>query len=156
MERKELEKKVQVLEKKVQELEDIENIKKLHREYLFHISNLEIDNALDCFADSIVVDVADYGIQKGKESVSQFFKETIYRNVSNSKDAHFTCQAVISVNGNKAQGHWMFYRLLKEASRSPQNWVQGRYDCEYIKENGKWKFSMLKMKRPWPEFFKEK
>lgn len=149
-----LEKKVESLEKKVRELEDLEQIKMMHREYLFYISNLEFDKALGCFADDIVADVADYGIRQGKENVARFFKETIYRNVAISKDAHFTGQAVIRVDGNSASGHWMFYRLL--AKPVAQAWVQGRYDCEYIKENGTWKFSLLKMKRPWPEFFRDK
>jgi hypothetical protein len=148
-----LEKKVAALERKVGELEDIENIKILHRDYLFYISNLEFEKALNCFADSIETDVANYGIVKGKEAVTQFFNNTIYKNVASSKDAHFTGQAVISVDGNRAQGHWMFYRLL--AKPTNQGWVQGRYDCEYVKENGTWKFSVLKMKRPWPEFFKD-
>jgi ketosteroid isomerase-like protein len=149
-----LEKKVETLEKKIQELQAIEEIKEMHREYLFNISNLEFEKALDCFADEIVADVADYGIRRGKITVAKFFKEVIYKNVMVSKDAHFTCQAVISVKGDKAQGHWMFYRLLANPSTSP-GWVQGRYDCEYLKVNGEWKFSLLKMKRPWPEFFKD-
>jgi hypothetical protein len=147
-----IEMKIAALEKKVNELQDIENIKVLHRDYLFFISNLEFEKALNCFADCIVADVADYGIVKGKKAVTQFFNNTIYKNVASSKDAHFTGQAVISVDGNTAKGHWMFYRLL--ANPVPPGWVQGRYDCEYIKENNEWKFSVLKMKRPWPEFFK--
>jgi hypothetical protein len=63
------------LEKRVKYLEDIEKIKELHREYLFYISNLEFDKALDCFAENIVADVADYGIRRGKEEVAKFFKE---------------------------------------------------------------------------------
>ncbi len=147
----ELEKQFRELQAKVRELEDIENIKKLHREYLFYISNLEFDEALDCFSPDIVVDVANYGIKQGKEDVTKFFKEVIYQNVLQSKDAHFTGQAVISVEGAKAKGHWMFYRLLQRPSTP--GWVQGRYDCEYVKLDGQWKFSYLKMKRPWPEFF---
>lgn len=150
-----LEKKVKTLEKRVRELEDIENIKQMHREYLFYISNLEFDKALDCFADTIVVDIANYGVRQGKETVTKFFKEVIYQNVLVSKDAHFTVQAVVSVNGKKAKGHWMFYRLMPETSPSPQRWVQGRYDCEYVKEKGRWKFSLVKLTRPWPAFFKK-
>ena len=31
-------------------------------------------------------------------------------------------------------------------------WRQEECIKEYAKENGKWKFSVLKMRRPWPEF----
>ncbi len=141
------------LEKKVLQLEDAEAIKSLHREYLFLISNLEFDEALDCFADDITVKIADNPVYQGKDLVVKFFKEVIYYNVFESKDAHFTCQPVIFIEGDKAKGHWMFYRLIPETSPILQRWVQGRYDCEYIKENGKWRFSLVKLTRPWPEFF---
>ena len=39
------------LEKRLRVLEDAEEIKTLHREYLFNIQNLEMDKALDCFAE---------------------------------------------------------------------------------------------------------
>ena len=141
------------LEKRVRALEDTEEIKTMHREYLFYIQNLEIDKALDCFAENIVTDVANYGIIKGKKEVSKFFHEVIRNNVFTSKDGHFTGQPVVSVEGDKAKGHWMFYRCLEKPTAKGKGWIQGRYDCEYIKENGKWKFSLLKMKRPWPAFF---
>lgn len=142
------------LERRIRVLEDIEEIKSLHREYLFYISNLEMDKALDCFTDTITVDIANYGVKKGKEETSKFFWDVIYKNVSQSKDAHFTGQAVIHVDGERAKGHWMFYRLVP--APSPVRWVQGRYDCEYVKENGRWKFSLLKLTRPWPSFLGEK
>ncbi len=139
------------LEKRVRALEDAEEIKTLHREYLFYISNLEIDKALDCFTEDIITDIAAYGIRRGKKEVGKFFHEVIRENVLQSRDGHFTGQPVISVEGDKAKGHWMFYRFVPEPS--PKRWVQGRYDCEYKKENGRWKFSALKLTRPWPAFF---
>ncbi|MFC1820189.1 nuclear transport factor 2 family protein [Thermodesulfobacteriota bacterium] len=108
------------LEKRVRELEDREAIKDMHREYLFYISNLEMDNALDCFSENITVDVAHYGIHKGKAKVTQFFKEVIHKNVSGSPQGHFTGQSVISVDGDRAKGHWMFYRFVPQPS--PVRW----------------------------------
>jgi hypothetical protein len=140
------------LEKRIKALEDLEEIKTLHREYLFCISNLEIDKALECFSDNITADIAQYGLRKGKKEVGEFFREVIRENVFQSKDGHFTGQPVISVEGDGAKGHWMFYRFVPEPA--PRRWVQGRYDCEYIKENGRWKFSLVKLTRPWPAFIK--
>ncbi len=137
------------LEKRVRALEDIEAIKNLHREYLFWISAVEIEKALDCFTSDIEVEVANYGIRKGRDEVGTFFRDTIGPNVLHSKDGHFTGQPVITLSGEKASGHWMFYRFVNDPSR---RWIQGRYDCEYRKEDGNWKFSVLKMRRPWPEF----
>ena len=92
--------------------------------------------------------------KSGKEAVTRFFKEVIHKNVSGSKEGHFTGQPVISVDGDRAKGHWMFYRFVP--GPSPTRWVQGRYDCEYVKVNGKWKFRFLKLTRPWPAFFRER
>jgi hypothetical protein len=141
------------LEKRVRELEDRDAIKEIHREYLFYISNLKMDQALACFSDDIIVEVAHYGIRKGKEEVTQFFKEVIHKNVAGSKEGHFTGQPVISVDGDRAKGHWMFYRFVP--GPSPTRWIQGRYDCEYVRVDGEWKFSLLKLTRPWPAFFGE-
>jgi hypothetical protein len=138
------------LEKRLVALEDKEAIKELHREYLFYISNLEFDKAVACFWDDIEVEVANYGVKKGKTEVVPFFMERIYRNVAESRDGHFTGQPVIELEGNKASGHWMFYRFL--ADESAGSWVQGRYDCRYEKRDGQWRFSVLKMVRPWPAF----
>jgi len=138
------------LEKKVRILEDKESIKELHREYLFHISNLDIDKALDCFIEEVEVEVANYGRLKGKKLVGPFFREIIYQNVLQSRDGHLTGQPVIKVEGDRAKGHWMFYRFL--AKPKGAGWIQGRYDCEYVREKGEWKFSVMKMARPWPEF----
>jgi hypothetical protein len=139
------------LEKRVKTLEDLEQIKTLHREYLMYIQNLEMDKALDCFSENIVTDIAQYGIKKGKKEVGKFFHDVIRENVFVSRDGHFTVQPVITLDGDKAKAHWMFYRLVPQGER---RFVQGRYDCEYIRENGKWKFSLVKLIRPWPAFFK--
>jgi hypothetical protein len=136
-------------------LEDIEAIKSLHREYLFYISNLEFDLALGCFAEMISVEIGNSGVHRGKQAVTRLFKDVIHEQVFRSKDAHFTGQPVISLEGEKAKGHWMFYRFLNKPSPQGLGWFQARYDCEYVKENGQWKFSVLKLSAPWPEFFKQ-
>lgn len=141
---------IEELEKRVEMLEDVDAIKSLHREYLFFISNLEIDKALECFAEDIEVDIANYGLIKGKSDVGKFFQGTIRKNVFDSKDGHFTGQPVITVEGKKATGHWMFYRFVQSPT---VRWIQGKYDCNYVKEDGRWKFSLVKLTRPWPGFF---
>jgi ketosteroid isomerase-like protein len=148
-----LEQRLEALEERVRELEAIEAIKVLHRDYLFYISELDFDRALECFTEDIVTEVATYGACRGIDAVRKFFLETIYNNVKSSKDAHFTGQAVIHVNGDIADGHWMFYRLLGRPATP--GWVQGRYDCSYRKTSSGWKFSVLKMVRPWPAWFAE-
>jgi hypothetical protein len=76
---------------------------------------------------------------------------------STTKGRSHVIQPVLTVNGDKAEGHWVMYRLnyyFKGPSGQIVNLfgpgIQRRYDCEYKKENGKWKFSKLKFTDPWP------
>ena len=94
---------IEELERRVKTLEDMEEIKELHREYLFWISDLEIEKALDCFASDIEVEVANYGIRKGKERGCQIFPGNNIPNVLQSKDGHFTGQPVVTVEGGKGK-----------------------------------------------------
>ena len=142
---------IEALVKKVQKIEDEASIKSMHRDYLFLISDLDIEKALNCFSQEIVVEISGLGRHVGKEAVSGFFRDVIQNNVSSSKQGHFTGQGVVNVDGDRAEGHWMFYRFLPQPL--PERWVQGRYDCEYVKENDLWKFSRLQLTRPWPEWF---
>jgi hypothetical protein len=43
-----------------------------------------------------------------------------------------------------AKGTWLIYMLF---SKPTIQWVQGKNECEYRKENGKWKLSKLKFTR---------
>jgi hypothetical protein len=58
---------------------------------------------------------------------------------------------VITVDGDHAKGHWMLYIFIADpATGVVSRFLQGRYDCEYTRENGKWKFSKLVWTNPWP------
>jgi ketosteroid isomerase-like protein len=153
----ELEKKVKELEERLQAMEDAEAIRKLHTDYIYCLSNWEFEKMGDCFAEN-AVEEGIFPDQKhvGKAEIKQMFKEMAAN--PPQKGGHMLIQPVISVEGAKAEGHWIMYRLnyyFKGPSGQVVNLfgpsVQRRYDCEYVKENGKWKFSRLKFTSPWPE-----
>ena len=153
----EMEKKVQALEKRLQAMEDAEEIRKLHTEYIYALSNWEFDKMAECFAENSVEE-GIYPDQKheGKAAIRKMFREMAQD--PPQKGGHMLIQPIISVTGDKAEGRWIMYRLnyyFKGPSGQVINIfgpsVQRRYDCEYIRENGKWKFSRLKFTVPWPE-----
>jgi len=131
------------LEKRIRAIEDLEEIKKLHRNYISCLDNLEFEKALDFFTEDAEVEVRSSGVMKGKENFSKIYLETLARR-KERHDGHLVGQPVINVDGDTARGHWIVYILFSEPAI---DWVQGRNDCEYVKINGEWKFSKLKFTR---------
>jgi hypothetical protein len=146
------------LRQRVEALEDIEEIKKLHRDYIFWLSNHQWDDMIECFTEDAVAWIGKHGEQRGKSAIRASFDSDISQTAAYQKGGQMLMQPVIHVDGKDANGYWNWYRLNTHF-RSPSGQVvqlfganmQARYDCEYKKENGRWKFSKLKLTRPWPE-----
>jgi hypothetical protein len=139
---------------RLQTLEDIETIKSLHNQYIYFLLNNQWEDMADCFAEDAYVNIWRHGGHKGKEAIYKLFTERIAKvnPVSDRpRDAHFTVMPVITVDGDKAKGHWMLY-IFVNAPKTPafSHYRQGRYDCEYVRLNGEWKFSKLVWTNPWP------
>ena len=152
------EQQLESLRQRIESLEDLEEIKKLHRDYIFWLSNHQWDQMIECFAEDAIAWIGKHGEQKGKNAIKASFDSDISQIAAYQKGGQMLMQPVIHVNGQKAEGYWSWYRLNTQfTSPSGQKVqlfganMQARYDCEYTKENGKWKFSKLKLTRPWPE-----
>jgi ketosteroid isomerase-like protein len=152
------EEQLEKLRHRIEALEDLEEIKKLHRDYIFWLSNHQWDQMIECFAEDAVAWIGKHGEQKGKNAIKASFDSDISQTAAYQKGGQMLMQPVIHVNGQKAEGYWNWYRLNTHFTSSSGQKVQlfganmqARYDCEYKKENGKWKFSKLKLTRPWPE-----
>jgi len=139
------------LEKRVRVLEDLEAIRDLHHEYVFRLNNRQWDDIIDCFVEDATANIGAHGLRKGKAEITQLFKERISRmNVGKVRDAHFVATPVISVDGDKAKGHWLMYIMVADPTTGTIRCTQGRHDCEYVKVDGRWKFQSVKYTRPWP------
>ena len=140
------------MEKRLRILEDIEAIKSLQNEYIFHLLNGQWGKMADFFAENAYVNIWRHGKCQGRKQINQLFTENISKvNAGKGRDAHFTVMPVITVDGDHAKGHWMLYIFIADPKTGVvSRFLQGRYDCEYIRENGKWKFSKLVWTNPWP------
>lgn len=141
----ELEKRVKELEKlgkRVKEIEDLEKIEELQRTYMSYWDNMEFAKIPDLFSENGTAEVRNKGIRRGKKEVAEFYTGSSHS--GRKRDGHFCGQQIVHVNGNEAHGHWIVYIFFVGP---PVQWVQGRNDCKYIKENGKWKISELKFNR---------
>ena len=141
------------LQKRACVLQDIEEIKKMHREYVLGVNNRRFGEIVDYFAENATVEIRKYGVWKGKKEIEKLFKEEIAGR-QHSKGRYMLIQPVITVEGKTAKGHWIMDLLSHESfltGESITTYETGRYDCEYIKEGGRWRFSYLKLTSPWPE-----
>jgi hypothetical protein len=131
------------LEKRVKAIEDLEAIKQMHQEYMSCLDNIQFSKALDFFTDDAEVEVRNSGVMKGRNNYSKIYLGTLAMR-KERHDGHLVAQPVITVDGNTARGHWIVYMFF---SLPTIEWIQGRHDCEYVKEKGTWKFSKLKFAR---------
>lgn len=129
---------------KVQELSDIEEIKKLHREYIASIDKLETDRVPDMFADDASAEIQDSGVIRGKKAIRELYTQGYLSQRKGRTDGHLCGEPIITVNGDKARGHWTVYIFFSDPS---VQWTRGENHCEYVKIDGQWKFSKLKFVR---------
>lgn len=144
------------LEKRVGVLRDVEEIKKMHRNYIFCLNNCLWDKMADYFAENAVAHLAPDEPRKGKEEIAILLRDVIGKRALNirPKGGQILIQPIIDIGGETAKGHWLMSRFIydPDAQGKPvPHLSRGRYDCEYVKVNGKWKFSYLRWRRPWPE-----
>jgi hypothetical protein len=173
MKLEELEKKVKLLEDKIQalesenkvlaevknriqSLEDAEQIKELQNNYIYWLSNREWEKIVDCFAENGKVQIEKAPRRVGREQIAEMFKHLTTDYQWFQEGGRILAQPVISVNGNKANGYWTMAQFRFNFTTSSETvslfgpGLQGRYDVKYVKENGKWKFADMKYVRPWP------
>ncbi len=137
------------LARRLQTLEDIEQIKNLQHQYIFYLLNNQWKEMAECFTEDAYANIWRHGAHKGKSEIYRLFTEKIARvnPADRPRDAHFTIMPIITVDGDKAKGQWMLYIFN---GGTAGRYAQGRYDCEYAKVDGKWKFSKLVWTNPWP------
>ena len=136
---------IEDLEKRIQALEDAEEIKKLHQKYIDLMDNLEYEEVLDLFTEDASVEVRNHGVKKGKKELREIYIDVLAKKRGSERfDAHMAVEPDITVSGNTAEGTWLIYMLF---SKPEIQWVQGKNECEYKKENGEWKISKLKFTR---------
>ena len=142
---KEVSMSLEDLEKRVQAIEDLEEIKKLHQNYIDLMDNLQYEEVLDLFTEDAAVEIRNWGVKRGRKEMSEVYIGILAKYQGTTRvDGHMVIEPDITVDGNTAKGTWLVYILF---SKSTIQWVQGKNECEYRKEDGKWKISKLKFTR---------
>jgi hypothetical protein len=130
------------LEKRITILEDIEAIKKLKALYCdICDDDHNQDRIVTIFAEDGIWESKDFGQAKGHTELRKLFKSFQDR-ISFSQ--HNVMNPIIEVNGNTAKGSWYFMGPFTFRKGNRAIWLAARYDDDYVKINGQWKFQHLR------------
>jgi hypothetical protein len=137
------------LEARIRRLEDIEAIRQLKARYC-ELCDAGLDDARnrDALVSHFTADAkVDFGMGEGsafagKAGLEVFFGQVVPSGVSFCM--HMVHNSVIDVQGDRATGRWYFEAPTTNAMSGKPQWMAGRYEEEYARENGAWKFASIK------------
>ena len=129
------------LAKRVQVLEDIEDIKRLKHRYCGYCdADFDVDSLVELFTEDAVWDGGDLGRGEGREGIRAFFNSAAQRLAFS---IHMVMNPVIEVDGDKATGTWYLLEPCTYRDDNQAVWGSARYDEQYVRVNGEWKFKHL-------------
>jgi hypothetical protein len=149
MDAKAMEAKLNALEKKVQRLDDINDITRLQRVYSYYVMHMMRDEIADCFANDKDTTLRWLeGTWKGKKGVERYFGVGTDRPEPAPGFVHqvMPIAGVVDVDpdGKHAKGRWYSFGGVavpdQKTGKTRPSIVGGLYEIDYLKENGVWKF----------------
>jgi hypothetical protein len=131
----------------LQTLEDIESVRKLKALYCYLVDaavagDLEKWNEfLAHFVEDAWIDFEGFGRHEGKEAIGRFYRDLVGSAFSYS--AHMVANPLIEVDGANARGSWYVHVPFTLRTRNEPGWLQGKYEEEYLKVEGHWKWKSI-------------
>ena len=135
-----LEARVKALEGAVQNLDDQEAVRKLRYRYHECINEGKHGEILDLFTTDGVLDFGYLGKAHGRAELAKFFGG-VSQLLSFVKQ--FVHNHMVQVQGDTGTG--LSYLEAKTVSKGESYLVAARYDDEYVKQNGQWKFKSMRL-----------
>jgi hypothetical protein len=89
------------LEKRVKAIEDLEEIKKLHQNYINLMDNLQYEKVLNLFTEDGTAEVRNSGVKKGRKGLAEIYIEGLAKKRGTLRDVgHMVIEPDITVAGN--------------------------------------------------------
>ncbi len=130
------------LEKQITVLQDIEAIKRLKAEYCdICDDDHNQDRIVQIFTEDGIWEGKGVGYATGHAELRKLFKN-FYDRISFSQ--HNVFNPRIEVKGNEAHGIWYFLGPFTFRKDNKQLWLAARYEDDYVKVKGTWKFKHLR------------
>jgi hypothetical protein len=149
MQAEEMEARIETLENQVRTLQtllDIEEIKRLQRAYGYYLEHWMGKEIVDLFSDSPDAELgfAWYeGTYRGKESIRRYYENRFKPGREFIHQLMQLCPVIdVAPDGKTAKGRWYGCGAVStpRGEYVSQTFMNGIYENEYVKEDGKWKF----------------
>jgi hypothetical protein len=144
---KDLRQQVKEKEQRIQQLQDIEDIKRLQCAYGYYLEHWMGEEIMDCFSKSPEVSATlAEGTYYGPEGIKRYFGK------SKTQPPEFLHQVMqlspvitIESGGERAKGRWYGYGSISVPTKNGMiaSYISAIYEMEYIKEDGVWKILTL-------------
>ncbi len=134
----------ETLEARITHTEDILEIQLLQNTYQQWLTFRRTDKIMELFAqhETTSVGTTHTGPYEGRKGVKEFFEDQELMNkLPGLLIEHYAICPVIHVakDGKTAKGIFFSPGINVSGFNNTQIWDWGKYGCDYIKENGKWK-----------------
>ena len=130
------------LEERITVLEDIEAIKRLKAHYCDVCdTGYDPDRITALFTEEGTWEGGEFGTATGHAALRKMF-EGLHKAVSFAQ--HNALNPVIEVTGDRAKGAWYLFCPYTSRANNRAGWIAGRYDDDYVKVNGEWKYQHLR------------
>jgi hypothetical protein len=158
--------RVEGLERRLRELEDVNAIRRLHHAYGYYIDLCRADEVVDLFArDGEVLFLS--GIYRGHAGVARLYKTWFQQFFTGGRPGpvdgflldHFQMQDIITIADDRKSAKGRFRALLAGGNHESrpdkpeglplQFWEAGLYENDYVREGGIWKIARLDYRVQW-------
>lgn len=141
-----------VTEADIRYLKDVHEIQNLQGRYNHYMLSGSYDKILDMFAQknpNIIMELADSGEYYGIEGAKKLFGILGEKyEFPGALGLHMLMTPVIEVSkdGKTAKGMWHSFgcNTIKEGNTIKAMWQAGKYNIEFVKEDGYWKYLVFK------------
>jgi hypothetical protein len=134
--------KQEAMEKRLQQLEDREEIRELLMDYGRFLDQRDFAAFSRLFAEKEGEWIGGMGSAGGQEAIRKLMEDTIGKSPGKlgESNLHLFTNETIHPEGDRATAttKWMFW--VQNSSGQPQPFYLGHYEDTLIRENGRWKF----------------
>lgn len=127
------------LEERLERLEAKVAIEELRSNYCYHVDEANGTAFASLFTEDGVLDFESAGTFTGRAELREFVDEVVPETYSFI--VHMLHNPIVEVDGGSATGRWYFEAPC--TADGEDMWIQGRYDDEYERHKGEWRFSTV-------------